>query len=112
MTPDRRWPLLVSITERHILWHPGDSAEDAAARLRRRDPIVIHEEACGETCVGGGTEVEEVPDYYDPYEYNEQYGPRLPDGGFYGPGAVRFWRERKAEAAAQIAAAVLPGAGS
>lgn len=89
---DMYWPVLVSRTEDHILWEPGTSAEDAAARHQHRDPTDVLEKTRGaETCVGGGVTVETLSDLYDPYEYNEQYGPLLPDHRFYSPVARSYW---------------------
>jgi hypothetical protein len=94
---DMYWPVLVTRIEEHILWVPGVSAEDAAARHQHRDPTDVLEKTRGaDTCVGGGVTIETLSDLHDPYEYNEQYGPRLPDGSFWGPATLAIWAADRA----------------
>jgi hypothetical protein len=106
MSADLYWPVLATRTEQHILWVPGVNAEDAARRLRHQDVTLTNEQIRrSDDWVGGGISAETLPDLYDPYEYNEQYGPRLPDGSFWGPATLAIWAADRAARLAKLSGA-------
>jgi hypothetical protein len=82
---------MVVETREYRMWADGGDSADAARRLNQRDPTLLLEAAAAADQTGGGVHATVPAAWEEIYDSYEDVGPRLPDGSFWGPGAIASW---------------------